>query len=177
MVAKPEQTAPEETQRGSAGLEAPRLFRALSLIRRSAIPTWRRELGLSEFEWRMMSHVGASGPISLTDLANLTTQDKGQLSRCIRRLVDAGLLQRKSQRGRRGVFISQTAAGQMVFDQIMQLAVNHNARLIQGITADRLRTFAGVLQEIETNALAMITEEPDDWTDPAVGRPAPPGPD
>ena len=137
-----------------------RLFRLLSTIRRFTSPQARRELGLSDFEWRVMSQVGDCAPMSLNDLAAASSHDKGQLSRGVKRLVEAGLLIRESRRGERGVFISPTLAGRKVFDDLVRLAFRQNDALIEGVTGEELETFSRVIEKIQANADALLAEEP-----------------
>jgi len=146
------------------------MFKILSMIRRFAAPQARRELGLSDFEWRVMAQVGDRAPMSLNELAAVSRHDKGQLSRGVKRLVEAGLLVRENRRGERGVFISPTAEGRVVFDQLVQLAYKQNDALIQGLTAEELRVFSIVLDKLEANALTLLAAEPDARVEP---EPAP----
>jgi DNA-binding MarR family transcriptional regulator len=137
-------------------LEMPRLFMILSLVRRFAAPEARQTLGLSDFEWRIMSQVGDRPPMSLNDLALASTHDKGQLSRGVKRLVEAGLLVRQSRRGERGVFISPTEAGRQAFDRLVQLAAEQNEVMMQGLTAQERRSLARILEQLEANALQKL---------------------
>ena len=140
-------------------LQGPRLFKLLSLIRRSAQPAARRELGLSDFEWRVLSQVGDRAPMSLNELAAVSTHDKGQLSRGVKRLVEAGLLIRETRRGERGVFISPTEAGKKVFAQLVDLAFRQNDGLIKGLTPDELNSFNSILDKMVENAIEMWVAE------------------
>jgi DNA-binding MarR family transcriptional regulator len=139
----------------------PRLFRLLSTIRRYTAPEARRVLGLSDFEWRVMSQVGDRAPMSLNELAAASSHDKGQLSRGVKRLVEAGLLVRESRRGERGVFISPTAEGRKVFEDLVRLAFQQNDALIEGVTGEELETFSRVIEKIHANAKALVAAEPD----------------
>jgi DNA-binding MarR family transcriptional regulator len=140
-------------------LETPRLFKLLSLIRRAAAPGVRRDLGLSDFEWRIMSQVGDRAPMSLNELAAITSHDKGQLSRGVKRLVEAGLLIRESRRGERGVFISPTRAGHALFDRLAAQAAQRNEKLIRGLTSEELSVLSRVIDKLEANALDMLAAE------------------
>ena len=142
-------------------LEAPRMFKLLSLIRRGATSEIRGELGLSDFEWRIMSQVGDRAPLSLNELAAVTGHDKGQLSRGVKRLVEAGVLVRESRRGERGVFISPTRAGCELFERLAEQAVRRNSRLIQGVTDEELTVLSRVFDKMEANALAMLEQQGD----------------
>ena len=142
-------------------LQGPRLFKVLNMIRRICSPQARRELGLSDFEWRVMSQVGDRAPMSLNELAAVSTHDKGQLSRGVKRLVEAGLLVRETRRGERGVFISPTAAGAALFEDLVRLAFKQNDALIAGITPDQMKGFFLVLDKLEANAQVMLAAEQD----------------
>jgi len=139
----------------------PRLFRLLSTIRRFTVPQARRELGLSDFEWRVMSHVADRAPMSLVALAAASNHDKGQLSRGTKRLVEAGLLVRERHSDRRSVSFSPTPAGRKVFDDLTALAFRQNEALIGGLTADELETFSRVIEKIQSNAEALAAGEPE----------------
>jgi DNA-binding MarR family transcriptional regulator len=140
-------------------LETPRLFKVIGLIRRSAAPSIKRELGLSDFEWRIMSQVGDRAPMSLNELALVTGHDKGQLSRGVKRLVEAGILVRQSRRGERGVFISPTEAGKALFDRLAEQAVRRNQQLIRGLSAEELKVLSRVIETMEANALELLARE------------------
>lgn len=153
-------------------LLAPRMFKVLSFIRRFTVPEARRILGLSDFEWRVMSQVGDRAPMSLNELAALSAHDKGQLSRGVKRLVEAGLLVRESRRGERGVFISPTAEGRKTFEELVKLAFTQSDALLAGITDEELATFQGVLGKMEANAAALMASAPHICE--AEAEPAPP---
>lgn len=142
-------------------LETPRLFKLMALIRRGAGPEMKAELGLSDFEWRIMSQVGDRAPMSLNELALVTGHDKGQLSRGVKRLVEAGVLVRQTRRGERGVFISPTDAGKDLFERLAALAVERNKRLIRGLTAQELKLLSRVIATMEANALEMLAGAPE----------------
>ena len=139
----------------------PRLFRLLSTIRRFTAPRARRELGLSDFEWRGVSPGRDRSPMSLNELADVSSHDKGQLSRGVKRLVEAGLLVRESRRGERGVFISPTPTGRKVFEDLVKLAFSQNDALIEGITGEDLEAFSRVIEKIQANAEGLLAAEPD----------------
>ena len=140
-------------------LQGPRLFKVLNMIRRICAPQARRELGLSDFEWRVMSQVGDRAPMSLNELAALSTHDKGQLSRGVKRLVEAGLLVRETRRGERGVFISPTAEGAVLFEALVRLAFKQNDELIAGVSPEQMKVFFAVLDRLEANAQTMLAAE------------------
>ena len=150
----------EKEQAPHRRLQVPRLFKILNLVRRVHGPEARRVLGLSDFEWRVMSQVGDRAPMSLNALAAVSSHDKGQLSRGVKRLVEAGLLVRETRRGERGVFISPTKAGREVFDRLVALAFRQNDSLIKDISIEELEAFSMVLDKLESNARVLLADEP-----------------
>jgi DNA-binding MarR family transcriptional regulator len=157
-------------------LYVPRMFKILSMVRRLSVPQIKRELGLSDFEWRVMSQVGDREPMSLNELAAASRHDKGQLSRGVKRLVEAGLLVRESRRGERGVFISHTPEGRKVFEQLKHLAFSQNEAVVRGVTPEELEVFNAVLDKLEANAHDMMETELGCRGAPAEAEPAPAGP-
>jgi DNA-binding MarR family transcriptional regulator len=164
----------DETGQKERRLYVPRMFKILAMIRRRSVPKIRRELGLSDFEWRVMSQVGEGEPMSLNELAAASRHDKGQLSRGVKRLVEAGLLLRETRRGERGVFISPTAEGRKIFEQLKTLAYDENLDVVKGVTPEELEVFNAVLDKLETNARAMMEAELDGRHFPAEPESAPP---
>ena len=110
---------------------------------------------------------------SLNELAAASRHDKGQLSRGVKRLVEAGLLLRETRRGERGVFISPTAEGRQIFEQLKKLAYDENLEVVKGVTPEELEVFNAVLGKIETNARAMMEAELDGRNGPSEPEPEP----
>ena len=69
-----------------------RLLSLATLLRRSANLLYRRELGLSEVEWRILAIVGDHAPLTLAALVEILGLDKGQLSRGVTALVKRRIL-------------------------------------------------------------------------------------
>ncbi|HXE85419.1 MAG TPA: helix-turn-helix domain-containing protein, partial [Hyphomicrobiaceae bacterium] len=71
-----------------------RVLSLATLLRRSANLLYRRELGLSEVEWRILAMVGDRAPLTLGALVEILGLDKGQLSRAVTALVKRRILAR-----------------------------------------------------------------------------------
>jgi DNA-binding MarR family transcriptional regulator len=154
-----ERAATIEKARTGGRLMSARLITLVTQIRRTAALTYRRELGLSEVDWRVLSQIGEHAPLSLNALANVIGLDRGQLSRGVTRLVAAGLASRTARRGGPGILIGLTPAGEDVFTRLMALAVQRNAAFTRGIGAAELATFSAVLDKMTENARALLAEE------------------
>jgi DNA-binding MarR family transcriptional regulator len=148
-----------EKVRSGGRLMSARLITLVTQIRRTAALTYRRELGLSELDWRVLSQIGEHAPLSLNALADIIGLDRGQLSRGVTRLVAAGLATRTARRGGPGILIGLTPAGEDLFLRLMALALERNAAFTRGIGAQELATFSAVLDKMTANARALLAAE------------------
>ena len=148
-----------EEARDGRRLMSARLITVVTLIRRTAALTYRRELGLSEVDWRVLSQIGEHAPLSLNALAEIIGLDRGQLSRGVTRLVSAGLVSRTARRGGPGILIGLTPPGQEKFDRLMAIALKRNAAFTRGISENELALFSDVLDRMTANARTLLAAE------------------
>jgi DNA-binding MarR family transcriptional regulator len=146
-------------ENGGPPLMSARLITLVTQIRRTAALTYRRELGLSEVDWRVLSQIGEHAPLSLNALAEIIGLDRGQLSRGVTRLVAAGLVSRTSRPGGPGILIALTPAGADVFGRLMAIALKRNAAFVRGIADSELAAFSAVLDRMTANARALLVAE------------------
>lgn len=136
-----------------ASLLSTRLLRLFALLRRSGVLAQRRQFGLSEIEWRIITQVGEYAPLSLNGLAELTLQDRGQLSRGVKAMCERGLLSRDRKPGGPEIEIDLTSAGEVIYRQIIEGAIDRDRRLTKGMSAadlDSLRRLAdGMIERAE----------------------------
>jgi DNA-binding MarR family transcriptional regulator len=151
--------AATRTPKSRQPLISARLITLVTQIRRTAALAYRRELGLSEVDWRVLSQIGEHAPLSLNALAEIIGLDRGQLSRGVTRLVAAGLASRTSRRGGPGILIALTPAGEAVFQRLMAIAVQRNAAFTRGISEKDLAVFSDVLDRMTENARALLATE------------------
>ena len=71
-----------------------RLHVVANLLSRGAAMRYRREFGVSLWEWRTIALLGAQAPLSLNELAAAAGLDKSQMSRVVAGLVERGLVAR-----------------------------------------------------------------------------------
>jgi len=140
-------------------LLTPRLLTLLNLLRRSASLTYRRTCDLSDFEWRIMAQAGEHACLSLNDLAELTGQDRGQLSRGVKGLCERGLLLRNRRPGGPGVQIELSTEGRRVFDQMIDLATSRNADLASIFNEEELRFLESALDRLTAIARHQLSLE------------------
>lgn len=136
----------------------PRLQSLMTYMRRSGTILFRREVGLSHFEWRVLSLIEENQPINLSALIALTSRDKSQVARMIKQLHAGGLLDRRDQ-GRVNAALVPTAAGRASYAKIFAISVERD-RFLFGTHAPADRAFYfDVLDRLTANARDMLDAE------------------
>jgi DNA-binding MarR family transcriptional regulator len=141
------------------GLIAPELITLQSLLHRSATLTFKREVGLSDFDWRVMSQIGEHAPLTLIQLMPMLNRDKSQVSRAVVSLESQGLITRTRIGNGRHILISTTGRGRAVYDQLAHLALQRNASLLSGLNAQEQQSLTVMLDKLTSSATAMLELE------------------
>ena len=143
-----------------------RLITVINLLNKSAALAYRRETGLLDFDWRVLATVGWRAPLSFTELATMLSQDKGQISRSVKRLVGAGQLSHPHARAK----IALTRAGMLSCERVYEMFIERNVVLIRGIATQELTIVWTLLPKVLENARSLVTEE----LSRVTGEPEPP---
>src|SRR5947207_4534732 len=95
-----------------------KLHRVANLLSRGAELRYRREFGVSLWEWRTIAFLGrADEPMSLGQLAQAASIDKGQMSRVVAGLTRRRMVLREAHPGDgRGVRLTLTKSGKRVYE-------------------------------------------------------------
>ena len=134
-----------------------RLLSLATLLRRSANLLYRKELGLSEVEWRILAIVGDHAPLTLAALVEILGLDKGQLSRNVTALVKRRILTRTPDpQDSREVRIALTPHGEETFDALIGLALNRNRELVAGLSGAEVAALLAALEHLLANAKCML---------------------
>lgn len=105
--------------------------------------------GIGIPEWRVVAQLGEFGKLTSRDIGELAQMHKTKVSRAVGELEKRGLVSRTENRqDRRESFVTLTAAGRRIYDQIVPLALGFEARWIEGIAADELKVFERVLSTL-----------------------------
>ncbi len=143
--------------RASSALVSNRLLSLTTLLRRSANLLYRRELDLSEVEWRILAMVGDHAPLTLGALVEILGLDKGQLSRAVTGLVKRRILARTADpHDSREVQIALTRHGQEMFETLIALALERNRELLAGLDRAEIAALFAALDRLLANARAML---------------------
>ena len=141
------------------GLVSMRMIRLFVMLRKSGVLAQRRQFGLSETEWRIMTQLGETAPLSLNGLADSMLQDRGQLSRAVKSMVERGLLTRERKPGGPEIEIDLSDQGRGIYGQMVEWVHQRDTALTEGIPQDEVALVRGVLGTMMERAQAMLDEE------------------
>ncbi|HSQ96177.1 MAG TPA: MarR family transcriptional regulator [Croceibacterium sp.] len=141
------------------GLVSMRMIRLFVMLRKSGVLAQRRQFGLSETEWRIMTQLGETAPLSLNGLADSMLQDRGQLSRAVKSMVERGLLTRERKPGGPEIEIDLSEQGRGIYGQMVEWVHQRDRTLTEGIPQDEVALVRGVLGTMMERAQAMLDEE------------------
>ena len=138
-----------------------RLHVVANLLSRGAELRYRREFGVSLWEWRTIALLGAADePMSLGSLAQAAGIDKGQMSRVVAGLTRRRLVLREAQPGDgRGVRLTLSKSGQRVYNRLIRAATERD-RMVRNCLSDReAKVLEEALAKIASEAGALILME------------------
>jgi len=153
------EVAAKSAPAGIYGLVSMRMIRLFVMLRKSGIMAQRRQFGLSETERRIMTQLGETAPLSLNGLADSMLQDRGQLSRAVKSMVERGLLTRARKPGGPEIEIDLSDEGRTIYAQMVEWVHERDRELTAGIGEDDVAKVWGVLGEMMKRAQAMVDEE------------------
>ncbi len=136
-----------------------KVIRLANVLRRSSTLVYGRRFGLSQVEWRIVALVGEHGPVSLNALAELMGLDKGQTSRGVSALVARRLVLREYRREGRGIRITLSARGALIYYDLMTSALERNRVLLRGMSAAEKGEFFEILDRLTRLARTVLEQE------------------
>ena len=141
------------------GLVSMRMIRLFVMMRKSGILAQRRRFGLSETEWRIMTQLGESAPLSLNGLAVAMLKDRGQLSRAVKSMVERGLLTRERKPGGPEIEIDLSGEGRTIYGRMVDWVHERDRTLTTGIPPEDVEVVWRVLTAMMDRAQGMLDEE------------------
>jgi DNA-binding MarR family transcriptional regulator len=104
---------------------------------------------LSVADWRVMAVLGRFGADTATAVCRHTAMDKVTVSRATARLLKREFLLRKTDpQDRRRTIFSLSPPGQDIYDQIVPIALAHEAELLAGLSADEIASLDHLLAKL-----------------------------
>lgn len=107
------------------------------------------ECDMSLGEARCLAVIGRFGPLSLNDLAQAATLDKGHASRSAQRLVQRGLISKRvSKFDGRGVVLSLLPEGDKRYRDVMSVIERRNREIFGCLSQDEQDRLAELLDRL-----------------------------
>lgn len=138
-----------------------RLHTVANLLSRGAELRYRREFGVSLWEWRSIALLGgAEAPLSLNELARAAGIDKSQMSRVVSGLAKRGLVVREADSADgRGVRLALSRPGRKLYAGLIRAAAQRDVAFNECLSEREKRVFGKVLQKLAAAARHMIQSE------------------
>jgi DNA-binding MarR family transcriptional regulator len=138
-----------------------RVHMVANLLSRGAELRYRREFGVSLWEWRTIALLGASEEaLSLGHLARAAGIDKSQMSRVVSGLARRRLVLREAHPGDgRGVHLTLTRSGRKLYDGLIRAAAERDSAFRNCLSSREKDVFERVLGKLASRARALIENE------------------
>ncbi len=138
-----------------------RLHVVANLLSRGAELRYRREFGVSLWEWRTLALLGAvTEPLSLNHLAHAAGIHKSQMSRVVSGLARRKLVVRSANsEDARGVHLALSKAGRKLYDGLIAAADERDRSFRSCLTREEKRAFENALAKLAGQARQFIQQE------------------
>ena len=138
-----------------------KLHRVANLLSRGAELRYRREFGVSLWEWRSIALLGAvREPLSLNHLAHAAGIHKSQMSRVVSGLAKRGLVRREVDADdARGVRLMLSGTGRRLYSGLMHAAAERDAAFRGCLSKAEHQVFDRALSKLAGRAREFIQRE------------------
>ena len=111
--------------------------------------TLQQRFNLPLREWRVLFHIGAEPPMSVTQIAARSVMDKGSVSRAVAKLGEWGYVTRHTNGtdSRRATFYL-SSKGQRVYGQIIPMLLAREARLLAPLSKAEQAQFLRAIKKL-----------------------------
>ena len=138
-----------------------RLHQVANLLSRGAEMRYRRQFGVSLWEWRTVALLGGAGePQSLNDLARAAGMDKGQMSRVVSGLTKREIIYREADANdARGIRLSLTKSGRKLYRKLIGAAAERNSAFLGCLSAQERTCLEKAMTKLASEARGFIQRE------------------
>lgn len=128
-----------------------RLSVVSNAISEAIAQVYRDQYGLSMTEWRLLAVLAEHPGQSAQQLVQLTRLDKVSISRALRRMLEAGLVQRRVDRSdRRRLPLLLSSAGTALYQRIAPAVVAREQQILGCLQQADLQLLHQLLDQLET---------------------------
>jgi len=138
-----------------------RLHTVANLLSRGAELRYRREFGVSLWEWRTVALLGAvSEPLSLNHLSHAAGIHKSQMSRVVSGLAKRRLVLREANSDdARGVHLTLTRAGRKLYEGLIRAATERDETFNSCLSRNEKEVLDRCLSKLAGQARDLIQKE------------------
>jgi DNA-binding MarR family transcriptional regulator len=138
-----------------------RLHSVANLLSRGAELRYRREFGVSLWEWRTIALLGAvAEPLSLNHLAHAAGIHKSQMSRVVSGLTKRRLVLRAADaEDARGVRLTLSKSGRKLYQGLIGAAAERDEAFRNCLSSREQQVFESVLAKLAGQARELIRQE------------------
>lgn len=138
-----------------------RVHTVANLLSRGAELRYRREFGVSLWEWRTIALLGASGEaLSLGHLARAAGIDKSQMSRVVSGLAKRRIVLREAHPGDgRGVHLTLSKSGRKIYGGLIRAASERDLAFRNCLSTREKDVFERALLKLAGQARELIQAE------------------
>jgi DNA-binding MarR family transcriptional regulator len=127
--------------------------------RRYADADYRRKLGLSFLQCRIIGIVGSQNALAFRELCVGTDIEKGYASRLVTGLVDQGILRRSNASSDpRSFLVALTAAGRRLYNRIYHIAVQRNDTWLAVLSPEQRQTFFDCIDRLARESKKLVVK-------------------
>ena len=111
------------------------------------------KFAISMPEWRLMMILAEYPDISADEVCRRTKIEKSVVSRAVARLLKRHLINRDiDDQDRRRSILRLSETGLSVYDEVMPIARDYEAKLLKGLTREELGTLNGIIDKLMDKA-------------------------
>ena len=112
--------------------------------------------GLTAAQFEVLVLIERYQPISQQQLANQLTVTQGGISRLLQRMQQAGLIEKKSKKKEKHIFLS--ALGQEKLSQVYDKQITNQAQMFDSLSKDELQTLFQLLTKLSQEKMDRSDE-------------------
>jgi len=117
------------------------------------------DAGVPFSEGRCLAAIGSFSPLSVNDLAQRANLNKGQASRAAQSLVVQGFVCKEPcANDARGVVLTLTAKGELVWQCLMDVIERRNAEILSCLNATEVQQFSRLLDRLVQHAQSATAD-------------------
>lgn len=152
-------SAADEVSRPLSRMILPPLVTLVSYLQRAGTIAYKREIGISQFEWELLSQIAEHAPVSLAELIVITGRDKSHIGRTLKRLVGSGWVTQQRSQGKRETILQTTASGARIYDDMCAIAIRRDDFLFADQPPGTRDDYVATIEKLTANAEAMLRDE------------------